>query len=615
MNGNYCPLNQKGIIERSLLTLALLGGLWIGLTGYSTPALGEQTPKPRQSALKSQQIVDADLIRVGLSNNGMQDMEYRSARLTATGSYTVTDRATGKVVWQAGGGQPAVFSVSGRGFVVNGRGPFRGPMVLSPINRVSKVRALSITRRKRFPSYKGVFEIVRGFSAPNKLTVVNVLPLQEYLKAVVPNELPARYGYEAVKAQSVAARNYAIRPREKPWPTFDICDSQYCQVYFGAHTEHPTTNKALRETHGLIALQEGNPILALYSSAHGGYSENYENSFADPMTKAFPGTALPYLTGIADIPDAARKFGRLDTEAGARAFWMATNIPSYDVNSPYNRWEKHWSRNTIQATLNRYLLEVSKDTSTRRYIKPLFKAGQSIGELKRIHVKRRGVSGKAMVLEIEATGGRWTLEKEFVIRKVFRHNGRMLPSANVVFSHMTGANERLISLKANGGGFGHGVGMSQLGASWMSGKGFSFDRIIQHYYRGVAIGTIPLLVGKNHPGEAARVTFFSKKPAGRLWVESNLPGAEAHLTLNGTPMTVSLGQEKQIWQDVGASLNGSSENTLILYPDSENPDRKLKAWIELIAARPEDVPKVSQTLSQIKQKKPMAQVCLLGICW
>ncbi len=602
-----------------LASLFLLGvAVCLSPLGHSTPGLEESN---RKSPLKTQnfQIIDADLIRVGISDNRMRELEYPSAKLTATGAYTVVDKATGKMVWKAGGGQPAVFSVNGRGFLVNGRGRFKGPLILKPSNLASKVRILNITRRKRYPSYKGYFEIVRGYSAPTKLTVVNVLPLQEYLKAVVPNELPARYGYEAVKAQSVAARNYAIRPREKPWPTFDICDSQYCQVYFGSHTEHPTTNKALRETHGLIALQEGDPILALYSSAHGGHSESYQNSFADPTTKRFPGTALPYLTGVADIPEATRKYGRLDTEAGARAFWLAKNIPSYDVNSPYNRWEKHWSRNTIQTSLNRYLAEVSKDTSTRPYVKPFFKKGQSIGILKRVHVKKRGVSGKAMIIEIEASNGKWTLEKEFVIRKVFRHGNRMLPSANVVFSHMTGAKGQLVSLKANGGGFGHGVGMSQLGASWMSGNGFLFDRIIQHYYRGVAIGTIPLLVGNRHgdakKSEAARVMFFSKKSTGKLWVESDGPGGDVQLLLNGKPIQVPVQHQERVWQDLSGQLKAGAENTLVLYPDQTQPNRKIKAWIELIPARPQDVPTQAKTLSQARPKKPVAQVCLLGICW
>jgi stage II sporulation protein D len=77
---------------------------------------------------------------------------------------------------------------------------------------------------------------------------VNVLPLEDYLKGVVPNELPVRFGLEALKAQAVAARNYTIRPRTRVYHNFDVCDSVQCQVYFGANTEHPLSNKAIEET-------------------------------------------------------------------------------------------------------------------------------------------------------------------------------------------------------------------------------------------------------------------------------------------------------------------------------------------------------------------------------
>src|SRR5207247_2309085 len=79
-----------------------------------------------------------------------------------------------------------------------------------------RIKITSITRKGIPPSYRGVFELVPAKSSPEKFSAVNVLPMQDYLKAVVPNELPIQYGYEAVKAQAVAARNYAIHPRGHP---------------------------------------------------------------------------------------------------------------------------------------------------------------------------------------------------------------------------------------------------------------------------------------------------------------------------------------------------------------------------------------------------------------
>lgn len=587
--------------------------------------------QPPKVTLQSNQkiinrVANADLIRVGISDDSMREQEYPSTRITATGPYQLVHMQTQQVLFQGRAYHPITITVNRSGFhfrEIPINTPVKGPLALRPLHpEHDRVQILNITRRKKHPTYRGYLEIHQGFSSPAKLSVVNVVNLQDYLKAVVPNELPPRYGYEAVKAQSVAARNYAVRPREKPWPNFDICDSQYCQVYFGAHTEHPSANQALRETHGLLALYDGRPILALYSSAHGGFSENYENSFSDSVDKQFPGTPIPYLRGKPDIPSQAKPYGDLSIEKNARQFWTNPNISDYDIKSPYHRWEKRWNYANLIHTLDKQLIKTSENTTTKTFLTPHLHKGQSIGHLKRVTVTKRGKSGKAMEVVLETGRGRFIAQKEFVIRKIFAHNGRMLPSANVVFSHMTDQHGRLVYLKAQGGGFGHGIGMSQLGASYMSSHAYSFNDIIQHYYSGVAIGTLPISVGtqpqptgKNKRPippvlQPIQTEFMTLKTTHQptLWIETPTQNNEAiTLMLNNHTITVPPSNSKQqnkglfpsgLWQHQSPEkhrqsvpinpqwLQAGQLNSLVLYPSQQTPQKTIKAWLELIPAKP-----------------------------
>ncbi len=594
---------------------------------------------------------DATLIRVGISDDNMTAQEYPSTRISATGPFTIKDKRSGTTVFSGRAGESASITVDRLGFHVNATGlaphpAFRAslffpglfaagiqmnnaaliaalppsielpalppqvesePMLKLPIpvvplatpdatstllvqtaRPIDRLKITNITRRHEVPEYRGFFEIVRGASSPNKLSVVNVLSLEDYLKAVVPNELPMRYGWEAVKAQAVAARNYAIRPREKPWKTFDICDSQLCQVYLGSQTETPDSNRAIGETEGLVGIYDGDPILALFSSSHGGVAEDYSNAFSDPLTKQYPAPPIPYLKGGPDVPLSPSL--DLRTEEGARRYWTDTTARSFDVDSPYYRWEKRWTRPELEATINAGLLAVSKDTSTRDFVSPLFQPGQSIGALQNIRVLTRGLSGKAMIVSIEGTRGTWVIKKEFLIRKVFQHGGKMLPSANLVFTLHQGP-AGLTDIVANGGGFGHGVGLSQLGASWMSGHGYPFSKIVQHYYKGVSLGSVPVALG----GAASSVLvpqpvltrFGVKQPHGTLWVQEGEFGVPS--VYNRDPISIAInGQRLQVAPSgyrssvvVDNSLHAGQINTLVLFPDEHHPARRLKAWVEL----------------------------------
>lgn len=133
-------------------------------------------------------------------------------------------------------------------------------------------------------SYRGAVEVFGN--SRNTFTVVNELPMEEYLLGVVPNELPpATFGQiEALKAQAIAARTYILRNMSQyKNEGYDICASDACQVYYGAGTEDPLASQAVMETRGVIATYNDRPINALYSSTCGGRTENAENIFDEKL--------------------------------------------------------------------------------------------------------------------------------------------------------------------------------------------------------------------------------------------------------------------------------------------------------------------------------------------
>jgi len=135
--------------------------------------------------------------------------------------------------------------------------------------------------------YRGIF-VLR--SSPKGLVLVNILNLENYLKGVVPEELsPERFrGYQALKAQAVAARTYAIKNLGLNRDLgFDLCDTPKCQVYGGLSAEHPESTRAVEETEGEVALYKGKLIDALYTSTCGGMTEDND--------KVFEGRPQPYL--------------------------------------------------------------------------------------------------------------------------------------------------------------------------------------------------------------------------------------------------------------------------------------------------------------------------------
>ena len=151
--------------------------------------------------------------------------------------------------------------------------------------------------------YRGSFEV--RLDPSGALRVIDVVPLESYLRGVVPSELgPAQYPeLDALKAQTVAARTYVYRNLGQfAEEGYDLCDTPRCQVYGGMKAEHPLSDRAVRETEGEIAVYEGRPIDALYTSTCGGHTED--------AAEVFPELAAPYLVGVACAPETGSRKSR-----------------------------------------------------------------------------------------------------------------------------------------------------------------------------------------------------------------------------------------------------------------------------------------------------------------
>ena len=178
-------------------------------------------------------------------------------------------------------------------------------------------------------AYRGALEIFGN--TRRTLTGVNELPLEEYLRGVVPNELnPMTFGQlEALKAQAVAARTYIYRNLgQYKKEGYDICATDACQVYFGALTEDPLATQAIIETRGTIATYQGKPINALYSSTCGGRTEDAEHIFNEKVpylvstTCEYTHPDMPFTTSraIPDWKDGVLAVARVQTFSDAARF-------------------------------------------------------------------------------------------------------------------------------------------------------------------------------------------------------------------------------------------------------------------------------------------------------
>lgn len=263
-----------------------------------------------------------------------------------------------------------------------------------------------------------------------RLRILNLVSLEDYVRTVVPSEMPARFHQQALRAQAIVARTWALRHLGRHAPDgYDFCDSTHCQVYRGADAVSPNTDAAVRATRGLVITCRGELIEPIYHSTCGGHT-------ADSETVWRGGRAEPYLRGVSD-------------RAGERC---------YCADSPYAWWK---------CTLTPGQLAQAAGLSAP--------AG--------ISVSARDAEGRVTKVTLRA-GGR---ERSMTGYEFYLAAARAIGPGRVRsawFDVRRGDEVALI-----GRGFGHGVGMCQWGAHGRACAGQTAEQILRHYYgREIQIG-------------------------------------------------------------------------------------------------------------------------------
>ncbi len=321
-------------------------------------------------------------------------------------------------------------------------------------------------------SYHGVLEV--RIDNTGNLMAINELPLDEYLRGVIPSEMHHTFPMEALKSQAVAARSYTLaklasRPASDP---IDFPATVNFQVYSGISRQHERTTRAVTETSGEV-LKYGNRLCeAYYSSNSGGHTESKVN-WAPP--------GEPYLVGKPLQPKENGEGFELDlTHEEDAARWVrsypksysnprATGIDILDRNARYFRWEVTYSRRDLEGIIRR-------------------KLGFDIGTLVDIQPLQRGVSGRITEIEILGSHRNHKVRGELNIRRVLGES--TLYSSCFVVDLTLGDLGDPVEISIIGAGFGHGVGMDQTASGMMAIEGQDYRQILATFYTGAEIEKI-----------------------------------------------------------------------------------------------------------------------------
>ncbi|KAA3604051.1 MAG: SpoIID/LytB domain-containing protein, partial [Calditrichaeota bacterium] len=274
-----------------------------------------------------------------------------------------------------------------------------------------------------------------------KMNVVNRVEIQDYLKGVVPSEMPAGNpnDFEALKAQAITARTYVLKNLGKYKDLgIDVWATVQDQVYKGISGEAKLSNKAVEETATLVLTSSSKIAITYFSSTCGGKTE--DNS------EVWSGVQEPYLNGITD------SFGG----------------DFFCKESPHYRWTEEFSREELEQMFTQNL-------------------GKNYGQLYNIKILKRTNSGRISHLQLIFKDGIADIKNPNKIRNALKRNGKILRSAFFKADLELDSKNWIQKVTLTGAGNGHGVGMCQWGAMGMSRKGYTYDKILTHYYKGTEI--------------------------------------------------------------------------------------------------------------------------------
>lgn len=342
----------------------------------------------------------------------------------------------------------------------------------------------------RCKRYRGVLE----FRGKVGLTVIDELPLEDYVRGVVPFEVDPSFQPEAQKALTVAIRTYALRHLGSGRHSangFNLCDSTDCQGFAGAFRNNPWVDKLVDGTRGQIVMYKGKPIYATYSTDCGGATEDNEDG-------GFGSDPWPYLRTVADNPGGvlptvavhqsmgdestaddqslivnSREAAISSQQSGSGneapssspSATQATNQDDYCASCPFHLWSKTYTVEQLQSKFSR-----SHSTTVGKFQSMEFTEFDPSGRVRTVLIK-------GDKKEVRITGNRF--------RDIF--GAGSIKSTLLTLTVTPGGDYTI-----NGKGYGHGVGLCAWGANGLakSQKGIAYTDILKHYYTGVDIQTI-----------------------------------------------------------------------------------------------------------------------------
>ena len=363
--------------------------------------------------------------------------------------------------------------------------------------------------RKETQTFLGTLHFV---VESDKICAINELPVERYLESVISSEMSATSSLELLKAHAVISRSWLLAQMKKRrevaesgnnffsfvkkddrlirWydredhTIFDVCADDHCQRYQGITKEtSPHVAEAIRQTKGQI-LMDGDDICdARFSKCCGGVTEEFQYCWED--------TPKNYLSSVRDIIQGVKSVGSADPaplpslqdEAAADA-WIRSNPPAFCNTT---------DKKILSQVLNDYDQETAdfyrwKVTLTQEKLKQLLdeKQKMNFGDILDLQAEERGKSGRISKLRIVGTEKTFVIGKELEIRRALSDT-HLYSSAFVV--DRCDIDEKGVPQRFDiiGAGWGHGVGLCQIGAAVMGEEGFDYDAILLHYYQGAEI--------------------------------------------------------------------------------------------------------------------------------
>ena len=356
----------------------------------------------------------------------------------------------------------------------------------------------------------------RGKIQPTRVNGGNIIPvnaisIEEYLYGVIPSEMSPSYAEEALKAQAVAARTYAIKKMDMKVHEnkgYDLCDGTHCQSYKGKSSEFPETNAAVDATKGLVIYHKGEPIEAVFFASSGGYTENSEDIWTAP---------LPYLKAVPDVYE-------VDTNTWTKKITATqlTNLASAKGDNIGQVTDMVISKVSLGGRVQELKLVGTKGTKvlTRDQIRTYFSSLSGSFPSKMFTINGKGggpkttvsmntkqssdvtdVTNTTNVVE-ESIADNYVIGSDsslFSELETYNTTSTSLPNTvtNDIMQKnvtVTGASSGNVSTNngtgvfvIEGKGNGHGAGLSQKGAQGLALQGIDFLSILHHYYTDVTI--------------------------------------------------------------------------------------------------------------------------------